>query len=174
MTCLASEINKSLCSDYMRPFLDIKSERIQSGNISQNLTSSEILLNPPFLSHFVSVSEQLLFAFRASDPRVHETTLGRDMNNSGAGRYGQNEFMNKRLLTFCLRLSAFYFPGDFSSRKMSKAILSILIDKELFTDRCFNCCYLFWWLSHADTRLLTASTHVTPGCIMYALYLPLM
>lgn len=49
----------------------------------------------------------------ASDPRLHETTLSRDMSHSGTGRYGQNEFINERfspIPSFSLCL----LPCDFS------------------------------------------------------------
>lgn len=120
----------------------------------------QISLNPLFFlieagndSHGMCRCATFFFFFlhlTASDLRLHETTLSRDMSYSGAGRYSQNEFMNK-LGFFFFFFPPLHFFNTFSSLvifppwKLSKVIVSILIDRERYTDRCFN--YVFQWLS---------------------------
>lgn len=58
---------------------------------------------------WLSAAVQLLSHSAAPDPHLHETTLSRCMNQSAAGRYGQNVFLNGGFLyPFQLFLSAFF------------------------------------------------------------------
>lgn len=80
----------------------------------------------------------------------------RDVNDSGAGRYGSKlnswmwDFLFFLLPPFHLFLFAFISLLTFLSWKPCKAIVSILIDRERYTDRCLNC--LFQQLSCCEWR----------------------
>lgn len=91
-----------------------------------------------------SVVVKLLLHLTASNPHRRESTLSADMSYSSVRRCGQNEFINERFSphipspSLCL-----YFPSDSSSWELSKAIVSILIGRERYSDCCSN--YLFQW-----------------------------
>lgn len=102
----------------------------------------------------VSAVMRLLLRFLRSSS--YTLSRDRDVNDSGAGRYGSKlnswmwDFLFFLLPPFHLFLFAFISLLTFLSWKPCKAIVSILIDRERYTDRCLNC--LFQQLSCCERR----------------------